>query len=244
MAPNELDQLLAHPPLVHRDGTGEVTSWQLPDDVLRYMAEAVRPGDATLETGEGLSTIVMAMSGARHTCVSPNVEALSLIQEYCSSNGISFDGVSVLQGMSQEVLPAAELPPLDLVLIDGCHGFPSPMIDWFYTAQVLKPGGRMVIDDMQLASCRLVADFLRTEPGWETDFEYQGHTEAFVKTSDRPPGLEWALQPYDTTNSWSHQRAHRAYLARHAGGMLRRGEILTLTQKAWRMATARVLQRG
>jgi hypothetical protein len=39
---------------------------------------------------------------------------------------------------------------LDLVFIDGSHGYPLPVIDWFYGAGLFRRGGVVVLDDVQL----------------------------------------------------------------------------------------------
>jgi hypothetical protein len=51
------------------------------------------------------------------------------------------------------------LPPLDIVLIDGAHAFPFPFLDWYFTASALKAGGLLVIDDVQIATGTILADF-------------------------------------------------------------------------------------
>ena len=51
-----------------------------------------------------------------------------------------------------------QLPPepLDFVLIDGGHGFPTPMLDWFYGAGRLRRGGVAVFDDVQLPAVAML----------------------------------------------------------------------------------------
>jgi hypothetical protein len=39
---------------------------------------------------------------------------------------------------------------LDLVLIDGDHAFPASFIDWYYTAEQVKLGGYVIVDDTNL----------------------------------------------------------------------------------------------
>ncbi len=63
-------------------------------------------------------------------------------------------------------MPSATLPSLDLVLIDGAHAFPAPFVDWCYTSESLKIGGLMVVDDLQLVTPRILADFMRADQRW------------------------------------------------------------------------------
>ena len=53
-----------------------------------------------------------------------------------------------------------------LVLIDGSHSFPSPFIDWYYTAFRLRVGGFLVVDDTQLWTGHVLKRFLEAEPDW------------------------------------------------------------------------------
>jgi hypothetical protein len=93
------------------------------------------------------------------------------------------------------VLPALESGPLDLILIDGGHGFPTPYIDWFYTAGKLKRGGFLILDDVGLWSCQILRDFLIEQPHWEFVTEYDERTTIFRKKEDGSEWLEWTQQP-------------------------------------------------
>jgi hypothetical protein len=133
-------------PKVH--GEGDV-SFQLSDEVLFFIDERVRADCCTtLETGAGISTIVFAMNHSRHFCITPDAAQAERVTGYCLGHGITMDAVQFEIGRSEQVLPRLALPRLDLVLIDGRHGFPTPFIDWYYTAEALKSGGVLIIDDV------------------------------------------------------------------------------------------------
>ncbi len=56
---------------------------------------------------------------------------------------------------------------LDLVLIDGAHSFPIPVIDWFYGAGRLRRGGVVVFDDIDLPAVRILLDsYLELDDRW------------------------------------------------------------------------------
>jgi hypothetical protein len=55
----------------------------------------------------------------------------------------------------------------DLVLIDGSHAFPLPMVDWLYGAATLRAGGILVVDDIDLPGPRVLRTFLDQDPRWE-----------------------------------------------------------------------------
>src|SRR5437588_10677325 len=101
----DVDGLLADPPSLHTDGAGWATSYSLPDAALRLLGRLVGPGSRTLETGNGVSTLVFALRGARHTCVTPDVASVERIRAWCAERGVSLAGVEVEVGPSQDVLP-------------------------------------------------------------------------------------------------------------------------------------------
>ncbi len=137
------------------------------DATLLFLDQHVQPGMRTLETGSGISTIMFANKGAQHTCIAPDAEQVTLIQQYCAQHAIATRDLEFMLETSEDALP--KLPPqevFDLALIDGRHSFPNPIIDWYYIARVLKIGGLVVIDDLHIWTCELLVNFLRAEPDW------------------------------------------------------------------------------
>jgi predicted O-methyltransferase YrrM len=134
----------------------------------RFLDASLTPQSVTLETGAGLSTLVILRRGvARHISVTPYPGEFDALRAYCASVGIGTEPWQPVIASSLDWLPSATLPPLDLVLIDGAHAFPAPFVDWCYTAESLKVGGLVVIDDLQLAPPRILADFLRADERWD-----------------------------------------------------------------------------
>jgi predicted O-methyltransferase YrrM len=134
----------------------------------RLLDTSLTPGAVTLETGAGLSTIVILRRGvARHISVTPYDDEFAAVRTYCASVGIATGHWQPVTASSLQWLPSATLPPLDLVLIDGAHAFPAPFVDWCYTAESLKVGGLMVVDDLQLVTARILADFMRADERWD-----------------------------------------------------------------------------
>ena len=164
-----LTSLLAERPDFH--GWGEVpVNWQAGDALLRWIADHVQPGDRTLETGCGYSTAVLAAVGTAHTVVSPVPQEHDRIRAWCADHAIDCTTVQFVAEPSGRWLPAHMelLAPLDLVLIDGAHGFPMPAIDWYFTAAALSVGGHLVVDDASIPACGQLVDFLSLEAGrWE-----------------------------------------------------------------------------
>jgi hypothetical protein len=133
------------------DGHGEALNLQIDPRLVPHLLESVFPGAQTIETGAGISTIVLLILGAQHTSVSPDGGEADRIREYCSERSISTDGYTHIVGRSEDVLPGLHLPgQLDLAIVDGNHAFPAPFIDWFYLTRWLKPSGVLVVDDVEL----------------------------------------------------------------------------------------------
>jgi hypothetical protein len=95
-------------------------------------------------------------------------------------------------GPSQEVLPRLEPRPLDLALIDGAHGFPYPILDWWFLAPRLRVDGRLVLDDCYFPPVGALVDFLRGQPNWELADIPGRRTVAFRKLSEAAPGTDWS----------------------------------------------------
>jgi hypothetical protein len=180
----------------------------------------------TLETGCGLSTLVFILRGDDHVCITPDPDEPVQVRRYCNDHGIDDSGVTFHIERSEFLLPTLETRPLDLVLIDGSHSFPQVFIDYFYSAQSLKVGGTMVIDDVHLWTGKVLRDFLRTETEWEMIAEWDGRTIAFRKLAELQP-RDWFEQPFVRDRS-SLTRAR----IRMASSMLSQGDIRTLTHYA------------
>ena len=98
---------------------------------------------------------------------------------------------------SDRYLPACDVNSLDLVLLDGKHAFPWPIIDWFYTADRLKVGGLMILDDTQLRPVRVLADFLMADVDrWRLEGKPGGRTSIFRKLTGPVHDATWKMHPW------------------------------------------------
>jgi len=169
--------------------------WGLTEAALKFIYENIDDQCTTLETGCGLSTVVFALKRSRHTVIAPAPTEFEITRSYCRDRKIPTSQITFITEPSQKVLPALESSPLDLVLIDGGHGFPTPYIDWFYTAGKLKTGGLLLVDDIGVWSCQILRDFLIEQPHWELVAEFEERTAVFRKIRDGSEWLEWTHQP-------------------------------------------------
>jgi hypothetical protein len=166
------------------------------DDVLWFIAEHVGPESRTLETGAGSSTLAFACRCADHTAITPSADEIHRIEDYASERKIDLATVHFVHQPSEHYLPNCDHAELDLVLLDGKHAFPWPMVDWFYTADRLRRDGLMLLDDIQMRSVSVLVDFMHSDTGWEFCQEFSGKTAMFRKTKDRVLDVAWHMQPW------------------------------------------------
>ena len=222
-----IDQLLAEQPVIH----GDITHGLIPE-AIEYIGRTVKPGDRTVETGSGHSTIAFALSGARHDCIVPDPDEIAAIRRYCDGEGISLDQVTFHADVSERVLPTLDLGELDLALLDGSHSFPQVFIDWFFVAGPLKPGGTLLVDDIHLWTGWVLRDFLSEEPGWELVTELRGRTAVFRKTDGWDPNAVWNDQPFVAKRTGFGKPRNKA---RQAVSMIRNGQAGRLRDELRRM---------
>jgi Methyltransferase domain len=188
-------QLRAERPALHGD-KGLGASWP----VLAWLESHLNPNMTTLETGSGLSTIVFAAKGGRHTAISPVIAEHEAITAWCAGNGIKTGSLQLLCGSSHEVLVSDRASePLDVALIDGAHAFPMPILDWFFIAPHLKVGGHLLLDDAYQPSINMLVKYLRASDAWEMEGVVGHQTPCFRKLSD-----DW-LEP-----AWDEEAVGRA----------------------------------
>jgi predicted O-methyltransferase YrrM len=173
-------------------------NWSIDPTILEWIAQNVQPGFATLETGCGYSSVAFAVAGAQHTVLSPIAAEHLAIQRWCAAESIDLSRVEFLAQASQDVIHSLPQTPLDVVLIDGDHAFPMPMIDWYYTAERVKAGGMMLVDDTQIITGKILKDFLAMETDrWKLVGDFD-KTSVFQRITSAPVtrGVWFGMQPY------------------------------------------------
>ncbi len=188
------DDLLASPPNIHN---ARARTWGIAHRLAEFLDQHVDRGLVTLETGSGLSTLVILRKGvARHIAITPETDGFAVIREFCAQHDIPTTAFEPVPRGSEEFLPSTSLPALNLVLVDGNHAFPLPFIDWYYTADQLVVGGLMTIDDIQLTMGRLLADFMDADPKWERVLYEERRFVVFRKVQHPIHKGGWTGQPY------------------------------------------------
>ena len=227
------------PPRLH--GGGE-ECWGLDWKALAWLERELEPGLGTLETGAGTSTIVFAAAGTEHEAVTPDAAEQQRILAECERRQISTARLSFHVGPSHEVLTTLPPRPLDLVLIDGAHGFPYPILDWWYVAGRLRIGGRLLVDDCYLPPVAALVDFLRAHESWELAAAPGRRTAVLRKLDDALPAFDWQgesiggrisfrhLPPLRRARAAATHRLLESHLGRQAAALARREPLSRLTR--------------
>jgi predicted O-methyltransferase YrrM len=176
--------------------------------IARTLAElldgSVGPGSVVLETGVGLSTLVILHRQPRqHLAVQPDPEAFAAILDLAAQQGIDTRKFLAVVARPQDYLPSADLPDLDLVLLEGDHAFPRPFVEWYYAAEKLRIGGLMIVDNPKLRTGTILADFMRADPKWEEVIRDKANHVAIYRKRVHPVhDDDWARQPYVHDSYW------------------------------------------
>jgi predicted O-methyltransferase YrrM len=220
-----LEQLITDPPHIHGfRPSGEEERWGLAGESLRMLDGVLEDGQNTLETGSGVSTVLFALYGTNHICISPVPDEHERIRAFCGEQGISLERTRFVAELSEDALPRLDLPELDVILIDGSHSFPCVFIDWYYATKTLRIGGHVLVDDTSLWTGQVLRDFLESEPAWELVTEVPMRTATFRKIEETGPAWNWLAQPYVVERS-------ALTPASRAIAMLKAGQLGWIAQK-------------
>jgi len=159
-----IEALIAEPPHFHAWPDGKPANWAVAPGVLLFLFRQLRPGMHTLETGAGHTTVAFAAAKTEHVCITPDRSQAERIRTYCADQGIECN-VKFIHESSDIALAAGKGIPetLDVVLIDGAHRFPFPIVDWHFTESRLRVGGIVVVDDYPMPSVRILHAFMAGE---------------------------------------------------------------------------------
>jgi hypothetical protein len=182
------------------------------------------------ETGSGASTLLCSHLSRRHTVFAldggsgsvANVRRSALLRP-----GV----VTFVEGPTQLTLPRHRFEEkLQLVLIDGPHGYPFPDLEYYYLYPHLAPGALLILDDIHIRTVHNLFRFLRADAMFRLD-EVAGTTAFFTRTEAPafdPLGDGWNRQNYNARPllryAWKQRVGSLApEPARRAGLRLQRG---------------------
>ena len=191
----EFEQYLENLPLLHSwDGgnswvTGGFGRYEL-EWLYKFIRNRLPLNPTILETGAGNSTITfLFLNPSKLISIAPERDLFDRISAFCQGGAIGLEPLEIMCDGSQWVLPGLALEHrhklgiLDFAFIDGCHGWPTAFVDLEYINVLLRTGGYLAIDDIQLHSCREIAYLLSEHPAYEM-VDKLGKTVIFRKKLD------------------------------------------------------------
>jgi hypothetical protein len=190
-----LDQIAALPRDWHGAGT-------VSDKMLSALAERC-PGayEFTAETGTGRSTLLFSHLSRDHLVFAQDDRGDGDSLDRVQTSPLLKPGiVTFVVGPTQVTLPRHDLPEhLDVVQLDGPHGFPFPELEYYYFYPRIRTGGTLIVDDIQIPSIRAMFRILRKDRMWQLS-GLVGQTAFFTRTDAPtldPTGDGWWLQGYN-----------------------------------------------
>ncbi|MBP7149410.1 MAG: class I SAM-dependent methyltransferase [Acidobacteria bacterium] len=169
------------------------------------------PGATVMETGAGNSTLTFLLAGAgRVISIGNDHGVYDRIRGYCREHGIDDARLETHVGRSEVLLPALALEMvahdgwIDFAMLDGGHGWPTCFVDFCYMNSVLRRGGAIVVDDIQLHSVKELARFMVHDRRFRLRTNL-GKTLVFSKTTDERFLPDFSGQPYVMLKSKSYE---------------------------------------
>ena len=153
------------------------------------------------ETGTGKSTLLLSHCSGRHTVFAQDDrghgDSLMRVQ---GAELLRRDTVTFVVGPTQRTLPVHVFSePLDLVILDGPHGYPFPELEYYYLYQHLAEGAILVVDDIHIPTVFNLFAVLREDEMFRLT-EVVDTTAFFVRTAAPrfdPLADGWWTQQYN-----------------------------------------------
>jgi predicted O-methyltransferase YrrM len=151
------------------------------------------------ETGSGASTLLFSHLSQHHTVFAADNGSGS-IANVRRSPLLRPNVVAFVEGPTQATLPRYRFTEkLQLVLIDGPHGYPFPDLEYYFLYPHLDSGALLILDDIHIPTVHNLFQFLRQDAMFELDGTVET-TAFFTRTSAPtfdPLGDGWWQQNYN-----------------------------------------------
>lgn len=136
----------------------------------------------SVETGSGASTLLFSHLSEHHTVFASDGGSGS-VTNVRRSPLLRQNVVTFVEGPTQATLPQRRFPEkLQLVLIDGPHGYPFPDLEYYFLFPHLEAGALLILDDIHIPTVHNLFQFLRRDAMFELD-EVVRTTAFFTRTS-------------------------------------------------------------
>jgi hypothetical protein len=152
------------------------------------------------ETGSGASTLLFSHLSGQHTVFASDGGSGS-VSNVRRSPLLRPNVVTFVEGPTQATLPRHHFTDkLQLVLIDGPHGYPFPDLEYYFLYPHLDAGGLLILDDIHIPTVHNLFQFLRRDAMFKMDNVVQ--TTAFFTRTDAatfdPLGDGWWQQNFNS----------------------------------------------
>ena len=157
------------------------------------------------ETGTGLTTLLfLSLEPDVVISVSPAPELHDRTRVEARRRDIDLSPVRFVDDRSENALPLLALVEeveLDVGFIDGNHGWPAVFVDFCYLNRMLRPGGLMFIDDVQIYAVAQLVCLLRVQQPHYELVDAGPKMATFRKVLDLPYLPDWRMEPFITGNT-------------------------------------------
>jgi hypothetical protein len=151
------------------------------------------------ETGSGASTLLFSHLSQDHTAFALDAGSGS-VDNIRRSPLLRQKAVTFVEGPTQVTLPQHRFTEkLQLVLIDGPHGYPFPDLEYYFLYPHLETGALLILDDIHIPTVQNLFQFLKRDAMFA--LEQTAQTTAFFTRTSAPTfdplGDGWWLQNYN-----------------------------------------------
>ncbi len=163
-----------------------------------YLSDNVGVHPAIIETGAGNSTLTfLHLAPRRLVAIAPAADLRDRILAYCADAGIDTSALEYRVERSEIALPTLAFADerFDVALIDGGHGWPTVFVDFCYINMMMRRGGLILVDDLQIHSVAELARLLEQQPNFDLALDL-GKLQIWQKQYDQPFLPEHSKQPY------------------------------------------------
>lgn len=202
------EKFVADIPMLHTwDGGKTWNAGGFGPAILKGMKQAIEahldvPPTLIAESGAGNSTVLfLMMNPTKLYSIAPDKDLGERIRAYCDTQGVSHAALDFRVDRSEQVLPGiadalrAENKHLDVALMDGGHGWPTVFVDFCYFNAMLRKGGLLIADDLQIYSVNEFARWLSHQKEYRLVADMK-KTLVWRKETDAIYLNDFGAQPY------------------------------------------------
>ncbi len=171
-------------------------------NVLRAIArhaEEIGPIRHSAETGSGKTTLLLSHLSADHLVFA--LRASDSMSQVESSSLFRAQTTQIIAGPTQRTLPCHKFrDKLQIVLIDGPHGYPFPDLEFYFLYPWIEHGGLLALDDIKIPTIRRMYEIIKADDMFDLVEIVDDNMALFRRTTAPlldPFADNWWLQGYN-----------------------------------------------